>query len=120
MNSGFQLQEMKGSLFMNDRKENPNQVDVQGTVKINGVEYRIAGWLSDKQPGGNFKLNGPLGVRQGTHINLDIQPVNNTAQHQGGGYSQGQQQQSSGGFNQGQQQQQAAPVNNAGGEDIPF
>lgn len=33
-----------GAMFVNDKKEQPNHPDYNGTVTIDGVEYWLSGW----------------------------------------------------------------------------
>ena len=40
----FELQNMKGSMFNNTRKNDPKQPDLTGKLKLNGKEYYISGW----------------------------------------------------------------------------
>lgn len=36
--------EMTGTLWPNDKEDNPSRPDVTGKCQINGTEYRMAGW----------------------------------------------------------------------------
>lgn len=47
----YELRDNSGSLFKNDRKEQPNHPDYTGTVMVNGVELWISAWLKDGQRG---------------------------------------------------------------------
>ncbi len=53
---GYELRDMSGSLFRNDRKSNGKSPDYQGTVMINGVEMWINGWLKEGNNGRFFSL----------------------------------------------------------------
>ncbi len=52
----YELRDMSGSLFRNDRKSNDKSPDYQGTVMINGVEMWINGWLKEGNNGKFFSL----------------------------------------------------------------
>lgn len=43
-----------GSLFVNKFKKAENHPDREGTVMLNGVEYKIAGWLKETKEGEKF------------------------------------------------------------------
>ena len=40
----YEIREGSGSLFQNSRKTQENQPDYQGSVRINGQLYELAGW----------------------------------------------------------------------------
>jgi len=42
----------KGSLFKNDKGDNPKRPDYQGKLNINGTEYRLSAWLQTPKNGG--------------------------------------------------------------------
>ena len=46
-------------LFHNGEKKNPKGPDYSGTVNINGVEYKLAGWKT-KTSNGGVMLSGPV------------------------------------------------------------
>lgn len=47
--------EMRGVLFVNDRKQPGEQTpDYRGTVTVRGVEYRLAGWKRKSKQGTPF------------------------------------------------------------------
>lgn len=48
-----------GVIFVNDKRGNENAPDRSGTVNIEGREYRISGWIKDRE--GN-----PLKKKDGT------------------------------------------------------
>lgn len=52
----YELRDMSGSLFRNDRKNNDKSPDYQGTVMINGVEMYINAWLKEGNNGRFFSL----------------------------------------------------------------
>lgn len=37
-----------GVLFKNDKGDNPKRPDRTGTIDIEGVEYRLSGWIKDR------------------------------------------------------------------------
>ena len=43
--SKFEMKEGKGSLFPNGRKESETHADWQGSIKIDGKEYWLNGWV---------------------------------------------------------------------------
>lgn len=47
----YEQRDNSGSIFVNDRKEKDNHPDRTGTAMIDGVMYRIAGWLKQGQKG---------------------------------------------------------------------
>ena len=42
----------KGSLFKNDKGDNPKRPDYQGKINIDGTEYRLSAWLQTPKNGG--------------------------------------------------------------------
>lgn len=54
MASNFQQRELSGSMFKNDRKEQPNQPDYRGDCLINGVAYWTSGWIKQTRTGDKF------------------------------------------------------------------
>lgn len=40
-----------GILCKNDRKEQPNHPDYNGSVNVDGVEYWLSAWVKDGKPG---------------------------------------------------------------------
>jgi hypothetical protein len=47
MAGDFQHRELSGSLFKNDRKEQPNHPDYRGDCLIGGQQYWVSGWIKD-------------------------------------------------------------------------
>jgi hypothetical protein len=47
----YEQRELTGTLFRNDRKEQPNQPDYRGDCLIDGVTYRISSWIKQGQNG---------------------------------------------------------------------
>lgn len=48
----FEHNDNSGSMFVNERKNQPNHPDRTGSCKVGGVTYRVAGWI---KPGKNGK-----------------------------------------------------------------
>lgn len=46
--------ENRGTLFKNDKGDNPNRPDYTGKINIAGKEYRLASWIKTGQSGKNF------------------------------------------------------------------
>lgn len=46
--------ENRGTLFKNDKGDNPNRPDYTGKCNIAGKEYRMAVWIRDSQTGKKF------------------------------------------------------------------
>lgn len=44
----------RGSLFKNDRKEQPTHADLNGRVNVNGVDYYLNAWLKESKTGKKF------------------------------------------------------------------
>ena len=50
----FEMKELRGSLFRNNKKEKNSQPDYNGSCKVNGVEYRLSAWLKETAQGEKF------------------------------------------------------------------
>lgn len=50
----FELKDMSGSLWQNERKQSETHPDRTGTVKIGGREYFINGWLKETSQGKKY------------------------------------------------------------------
>ena len=46
----------KGSLFKNDKGDNPNRPDYQGKINVKGEEFRLSAWIQTPKSGGNKYL----------------------------------------------------------------
>jgi hypothetical protein len=42
----------KGSLFKNDKGDNPKRPDYQGKINIDGADYKLSAWLQTPKNGG--------------------------------------------------------------------
>ncbi len=40
----FELKEMQGSLFRNQKREKDSHPNMTGSAKIDGIEYWVSGW----------------------------------------------------------------------------
>ena len=48
----FENKELSGALFKNENKTpNSKQPDFTGSIKIEGVDYRLAGWMTESRGG---------------------------------------------------------------------
>lgn len=47
----YELKELSGSLFKNDRREKDTHPQMQGTCLIDGVEYFISAWTKEGAKG---------------------------------------------------------------------
>lgn len=52
----YETKDMSGSLFKNTRKEKETHPDWNGSVRIDGHDYWISGWLKEGQNGKFFSL----------------------------------------------------------------
>lgn len=46
-----------GALFVNDKGDNEKRPDRRGTINIEGVEYKLSGWLRTPNGGGQQFLS---------------------------------------------------------------
>jgi len=49
--STFEQRDNSGTLFRNERKEQPNHADYEGTAMIGGKEYWMNAWLKEGKKG---------------------------------------------------------------------
>jgi hypothetical protein len=50
----YEIREGNGSLFRNEKKQQPNQRDYNGSCMIGGQEYWISAWLKPRQDGTKY------------------------------------------------------------------
>lgn len=47
----YEIKDMSGSLFKNDKREKDSHPNAKGTAKINGVEYWVSSWTKKDKNG---------------------------------------------------------------------
>jgi uncharacterized protein (DUF736 family) len=50
----YELREGQGSLFKNDKGDNPRRPDYRGSIMLDGIEYTLSAWLKEGRNGGKF------------------------------------------------------------------
>lgn len=70
--------EMRFALFENDKAGNEKRPDRRGTAQINGVEYKLSGWIKTSKDGKRF-LSGTI---EPTKTNESAPPANQQQQGQ--------------------------------------
>lgn len=50
----FEVRENTGSLFINERKKQPNHPDYTGTMNLFGEMFDIAGWKKESKSGKKY------------------------------------------------------------------
>jgi hypothetical protein len=53
----FQQRENSGTLFRNDKGDNPKRPDYKGDMNVGGVLYEIVGWTKDGSKGKFLSLS---------------------------------------------------------------
>lgn len=48
------------TLFKNDKGDNPKRPDYRGKVNVEGVEYRISGWIREAKKDGTKFISGSV------------------------------------------------------------
>ena len=56
----FVLKDGQGTLFKNDKDDNPARPDYRGEVMIAGTLYRLSGWIKDGQKGKWMSLSAEV------------------------------------------------------------
>jgi len=50
----YEHKDNSGSIFSNDKGDNPKRPDYTGTAKINGIVMRIASWVQESSNGEKY------------------------------------------------------------------
>lgn len=53
----YEHKDNSGSLFRNDKGDNPARPDYRGEIKINGVVYELASWIKEGAKGKFMSLS---------------------------------------------------------------
>jgi len=48
---GYEQRENSGTLFRNEKGDNPARPDYRGEALVDGVEYRVSAWVKDGKKG---------------------------------------------------------------------
>jgi hypothetical protein len=78
----YELKEMQGSLFKNNKKTTELQPDYTGKLKVNGVELQLSAWVAktkagetylnikakEAMPNGNTSSTDNFGAKGGTDL----------------------------------------------------
>lgn len=47
----YEKRDLSGTLFKNDRKEQPNHADYRGKIRIDGKDYWLSAWIKEGKSG---------------------------------------------------------------------
>jgi hypothetical protein len=50
----FETKDGQGALFKNDRKEKPAHPDYRGDLRVEGIDFKLAGWVKETRDGRKF------------------------------------------------------------------
>lgn len=50
----YEQKNNSGSLFRNDKKQTEKQPDYNGTVKVDGKDYKLAAWIKESKSGQKY------------------------------------------------------------------
>lgn len=50
----YEQKNNSGSLFRNDKKQTEKQPDYNGTIKIDGKDYKLAAWIKEAKSGQKY------------------------------------------------------------------
>jgi uncharacterized protein (DUF736 family) len=51
---GHEPKDGQGALFKNDRKEKPAHPDYRGDLQVEGINFKLAGWIKETRDGRKF------------------------------------------------------------------
>ena len=57
MADNYEMKDMTGTLFVNKDKKSDKHPDRSGRIKVNGVEYRLSGWIKKSERTGDSRLS---------------------------------------------------------------
>jgi uncharacterized protein (DUF736 family) len=50
----FELKDGQGTLWRNDRKEKPAHPDYRGDLRVEGIAFKLAGWVKETKDGRKY------------------------------------------------------------------
>lgn len=50
----FEPKDGHGALFKNDRKEKPSHPDYRGDLRVEGIDFKLAGWVKETAAGKKY------------------------------------------------------------------
>ena len=50
----YEQKDMTGSMFDNDKGDNPNRPDMRGSVTIDGTKYSLSAWHNESKAGKKY------------------------------------------------------------------
>jgi len=75
----YEMKEMTGSLFKNERREKDTHAHAKGSALIGGVEYWIDAWTNETKDGQKYqslkfkaKNERPVGGSMATQVNTQV------------------------------------------------
>jgi hypothetical protein len=62
----YEQKDGQGALFRNDKKEKPSHPDYTGDIRVEGIDFKLAGWVKETRDGRKYlSLSAmPKGVRR--------------------------------------------------------
>ena len=78
----YELKDLQGSLFKNNKKTTDNHPEYTGKIKINGTEFLLSAWVKETKtgekwlslsakeamPNGNTSSSNTFGAKNGTDL----------------------------------------------------